>query len=303
MEIAITVIKRATHEKASLMAKKLVIGIDVGGTKIEAVLFDGKKILSSTRVPTQADKPYKTVFANIVAAARMVHKPGVVAIGLATPGYVKNGILYATPNNPSLKVKPLAHDLSKALKLPVVHENDAKLFACAEKYLGTGRGKKNIIGVVIGTGIGAGIIADGTILRGAIGAAGEIGHAPYLEKEYEYYVSGPGITRLYKERSGKNASAGEVLRERKDKTMLAVQNEVYEHLGRLLATLINIFNPEVIVIGGGVSKSIEYQRLRTVTKKYALPASYKSVTIAKHAISDSAGSIGAAILALEYTNK
>jgi glucokinase len=283
-----------------------VIGVDVGGTKIEAILFDGKKVLKSVRVPAQADKPYKIVLKTVLDVINQVRSPQTAAIGLATPGYIHNGKIHNAPNNPSLNGRPIAADVQKELKLPVVHENDAKCFAFAEARVGAGKGKQHIIGVIVGTGVGGGLVLNGKLYRGAIGAAGEIGHMPYLDSEYEAYAAGPAIASAYKKAGGVRAlSAGDILRyvksqnKKEHEAIVTAQKGCYEALARLSASLINTFNPEVIVYGGGVSKSIDYKRLRKETAKYALSEPFAVCKQLKHTISDSAGSMGAAQLALE----
>lgn len=283
-------------------SRTYTIGIDLGGTKIEAVLHDGKRIKKTVRVPTEDEQGYEHVLAQIIAAINAVRTPEVVAIGIGTPGYVDQGILHACPNNPSLEGKALALDLSKQIDLPVVHENDAKLFALAEARLGAAKGKPNVIGLIIGTGVGAGILVDGRIVRGALGTAGEIGHAPYLDKDYEFFVSGPGIERLYKEAGGtKNYSAKDVLKKLfADAPAKQVREHHREHAARLVATLVDTFNPDVIVFGGGVAKSLDYKKLRAAVERYALPVPFAHAKLTKFSISDSAGAVGAAMLAREH---
>jgi predicted NBD/HSP70 family sugar kinase len=278
------------------------IGIDLGGTKIEAILHDGKRIKKTARVPTEDEGGYEHVLANIATAVEAVRTPDVIAVGIGTPGYVNEGILRGCPNNPALEAKPLAADLSKKLGLPVVHENDAKLFGLAEARLGAGKGKQNVVGLIVGTGVGAGIIVDGHILRGALGAAGEIGHAPYLDKDFEFFTSGPALERMYKEAGGeKNYLSKDILKKLfADAPAKQVRERHRDHLARLVATIVNTFNPDVIVFGGGVAKSIDYKKLREAVKQYALPVPFAHVKLTPFAVSDSAGAIGAAMLAREH---
>jgi fructokinase len=290
-----------------------VVGVDVGGTKIEAILFDGKKVLKKYRTPTQADKPYKTTLANIAKAIKEVRSKETKAVGLSIAGYVHKDLLYNGPH--SLREKPVVKDLQKLVKLPVVCENDANCFALAEATLGAGKEKQHVIGVIVGTGIGAGLILNGSIYRGAIGAAGEIGHSPLNDNEIEYFCSGPGIVRNYEAFGGtKKLSAADIMTYRavidmekipdeEESAIMLAQNYTYDNLARTVATLINTFNPEVIVFGGGVSKSIDYKRLSKKTEKYALPVLFKATAIKQFAIADSSGEIGAAMLALQSVKK
>lgn len=273
-----------------------VIGVDVGGTKIEAVLFDGKKVLKQARIATKGKHSYRAALDAIITAIQEVRVPKVKAIGIGLPGVVDNGKFDTCPNIPVLAGKPVAKDISKASRLPVFMENDAKLFALAEARMGAGKGKSNVIGLILGTGTGAGVVANDKILRGARGATGEIGYVPYLEKDYEYYTSGQSLERLYKENTGEERTAAEILST--DHPVVAVY---YDHLSRLCSLITAAYNPDVIVIGGGVSKSLNYKLLERETHKY-LPQKL-AARIVKYKISDSSGSIGAALLALESLKK
>ncbi len=282
---------------------KKYIGIDLGGTKIEAIRFNGKKVEATCRVATKSEAGYKQVLANIVTAAASVRTPDVCAVGLAIPGIVHidriigSGVLGSILNG-----KKVAGDLSKILKLPVVMQNDAKLFALAEWQIGAAKGKRHVVGLIIGTGVGAGIIIDGNLLHGAVGAAGEVGEAPYRESTYEHYVAGPAYYSMYHEAGGKenNISTKEIMtRPRPDKAISAAREQTLDATAHLLATIISAYNPEVIVIGGGVSLSLDIKRLKERTKQYTFPALFRSCKIVRHKISDSAGAIGAAMLAHE----
>jgi predicted NBD/HSP70 family sugar kinase len=286
--------------------KSLVIGVDLGGTKIEAVLFDGKRVRRVVRAATPTTT-YAAVLTQVVDLVTQLRTKEVGAIGIGTPGYVHNGVLYGGPNTKLLNTKRLAGDLQKRLKLPVVHENDAKCFALAEARFGAAKGKQHVVGLIVGTGVGSGIVLDGHIIRGALGAAGEVGHMPYKDKDYEYYAAGPAILRNYARAGGKEPlSVEEILRTKRSvsqKALLAAREETYDALARLCASIINTCNPAVIVVGGGVAKSIDYTALRTRTKQYALPEPFAACIITKFKLSDSAGSIGAAFLALEIEKK
>jgi predicted NBD/HSP70 family sugar kinase len=286
-----------------------VIGLDVGGTKIEAVLFDGKKVLKTVRIPSEANKAYPEAIAAIIKALTAVRTPRVKAVGLATPGYITGGRLYCAPNNLSLERQRLATDVQRLSGLPVVHENDANCFAYAEYALGAAKGKpQNVVGIIIGTGIGGGIVLDGKLYRGSIGAAGELGHMPYLGGDYEMYGSGPAMLEAYRVAGGsrEDIGAGDILRYRlgqrgaEHQALKASQQQFYEATARLSASLINTLNPDVLVYGGGVSKSIDYRRLRKQTSLYALPEPLRACKQLRHKLSDSAGSMGAALLALQH---
>jgi predicted NBD/HSP70 family sugar kinase len=279
-----------------------VIGIDIGGTKIEVILYDGKKVLGQTRIPTDSNKPYKVIFDHIVTTIQSFQAHDVQAIGISTKGFLYKGKLAYAPTG--LRGKAIHVDLQKKFNVPVVLENDAKCFAFAETMAGAAKGKKNVVGIIVGTGIGSGIIVNSSVYRGSIGSAGEVGHSPYKDKDFEYYASGPGIVRLYKEAGGtKELSTEQILKYksffRKDPAVTKAQEQAYDALGRLCATIIDTLNPEMIVFGGGVSKSLDYSRLRKATKQYCMPMPFENVKLVQFKIADSAGSIGAAHLAMQ----
>ena len=277
----------------------LVIGVDVGGTKIEAILFDGKRVLKQTRTVTKGKQSYSAALDAIVAAIQEVRTRKVKAIGIGLPGIVRDSKLCFSPHTPALIGRPVAVDISKRTRLPVFVENDAKLFALAEARIGAAKGKSHVAGLTIGTGIGCGLVIEGRVYRGASGGAGEWGHVPYLEKDYESYAGGvAGIERLYAVLTDKKLKSAEVLR-KTDAASTAVREEALDALARLLASIINSLNPEVIVLGGSVTKSLSIPDVRNRTRKYSIADNYKHCRIVKYKISDSSGSTGAALLALE----
>jgi predicted NBD/HSP70 family sugar kinase len=284
------------------------IGIDMGGTKIESVLFDGKRVVKRFRIATEPERGYVRILANLTTAVRRVRTGTAIpirGIGLALPGCVHRGTVFGSGTlGAVLHNRRIADDLAKRTKLPVVMENDAKLFALAETRLGAGKGKRHVIGLIIGTGVGAGVVVDGTVLRGALGAAGEIGHAPYEGHDFEFFTAGPAYRRLYLEAGGTDDAmdARRILTlpvNKRDYAVTQARERALDATARLCATLINTFNPEVIVFGGGVSLSLDYTELRRRTKVYTLPNAFAACSLRKHAISDSAGGIGAAVLARE----
>lgn len=297
--------------------KNLVVGVDLGGTKIEAILFDGKKVLKKVRIPTQADKSYATVLGNIVKAVNAVRTKDVVAVGISSPGAVDSeGILHGGPNTKCLQQKAVAKDVSKKVKLPTVQENDSKCFALAEAAVGAGKGKTYVVGVIVGTGVSCGLVVNGRIYRGATGSAGELGHAPFNDNDYEYYCSGPGTVNSYNAFGGKQSMTTEKILLTKTKTfatdevpkseesaVLLAQNYTYDSLARFSATVIRAYNPEVIVFGGGVSKSLDFDRLKKRTSLYLKEKHLKPVKFTRYALSDSAGAIGAGMLAFDVVKK
>jgi len=240
----------------------LRIGIDLGGTKIEALALDGAgREVFRKRVPT----PRGDYAATIAAVSSLVKEIGEGSVGVGIPGAASQVTgLVKNANSTWLIGKPLKEDLENALRRPVRLENDANCFALSEAVDGAGKGASVVFGVILGTGVGGGIVVDGKVLVGANAIAGEWGHnllpaptaadlphpACYCGRTgcIETYLSGPGLSRDHESRTGRRLSAEEIV-------SLGDQSlERYEErLARALASVINVLDPDVIVLGGGMS--------------------------------------------------
>jgi len=240
----------------------LRIGIDLGGTKIEALALDGAgREVFRKRVPT----PRGDYAATIAAVSSIVKEIGEGSVGVGIPGAASQVTgLVKNANSTWLIGKPLKEDLENALRRPVRLENDANCFALSEAVDGAGTGASVVFGVILGTGVGGGIVVDGKVLVGANAIAGEWGHNPlpaptaadlphpacYCGRTgcIETYLSGPGLSRDHESRTGRRLSPEEIV-------SLGDQSlERYEErLARALASVINVLDPDVIVLGGGMS--------------------------------------------------
>jgi fructokinase len=241
----------------------LRIGIDLGGTKIEALALDaaGREVIRK-RIPS----PRGDYAATISAISSLVSELGEGSVGIGIPGALSQVTgLVKNANSTWLIGQPLKEDLEKALGRPVKLENDANCFALSEATDGAGKGAAVVFGVILGTGVGGGIVVNGKVLSGANAIAGEWGHNPLplpsgqdlpLPDCYcgrtgciETYLSGPGLARDHELRTGKRLPPEEIV-------SLGDQSlERYvERLARALASVINLLDPEVIVLGGGMSK-------------------------------------------------
>ena len=237
------------------------IGIDLGGTKIEALALDraGREIFRK-RIPA----PCGDYAATIQAVASLVSEVGKGSVGIGTPGAISPATgLLKNSNSTWLNGKPLKEDLEKALGRPVRLENDANCFALSEAVDGAGKGASVVFGVILGTGVGGGIVVDGKIIRGANAIGGEWGHNPlpwptqadlphpdcYCGRKgcIETYLSGPGLSRDYEQATGKRLPAEKAVLD--EETMRRYE----ERLARSLASVINVLDPDVIVLGGGMS--------------------------------------------------
>ncbi|MFH0870111.1 MAG: ROK family protein [archaeon] len=285
---------------------KLAIGIDLGGTKISGVLMNEKgKVLKKYSRPTEAQKSKSEVLDNIAEVINSFKRKGVKGVGVATPGFVlPDGKLSLVRNIPSLEGALIKKDLEKRTKLKVVIENDANCFALAEQRMGAAKGHKYVVGVIIGTGVGSGIIIDGKIYRGVLGGAGEIGHTKIMIldkiKDVESLISGPSLMKRYEELSGKILDNPKELVELigKDDDANKVYAEFILYAGLFFANIINTFNPGCIVVGGGVSNVPFYDRVLKVAEKYSNSFMFKACKIVKNKLGADSGVLGAAQLVL-----
>jgi fructokinase len=240
----------------------LRIGIDLGGTKIEALALDGAgREVFRKRVST----PRGDYSATIAAVKALVREAGEGTVGIGIPGAESQVTgLIKNANSTWLIGKPLRKDLEGALGRPVRLENDANCFALSEAVDGAAKGAAVVFGVILGTGVGGGIVVDGKIIRGANAIAGEWGHNPLPqpgEQDFplppcycgragciETYLSGPGLSRDHERRTGQRLRAEEIVAlGGKSFTLYA------ERLAKALAGVINLLDPDLIVLGGGMS--------------------------------------------------
>lgn len=284
------------------------IALDVGGSKMTTCLVDEKgNIIDGERRLTGANEGQRKVLFNLTSEiGKMIEKHkdiSVKGIGIGMPGFIdRNGKVVFMPNVPLVGLNIVKH-LKKRFKCPVAVENDANCFALGEYSFG--RHKSNVmLGIIVGTGVGCGIVSNGKLVSGCRGGAGEIGHnllensADKLvvkRNDYESVCSGPNISRRYAEAAGRDMTPKHVF-ESKDPAARKVIDEEYTCLGKLMGSMVNTLNPDTIVLGGSVSKSIRASRLRKEIVKYAIPFSAKLVKVKQSRLDDLAGVLGAAAL-------
>jgi fructokinase len=293
------------------------IGVDLGGTKIEIIaLNDNGATVLRRRVHTPVGDYAGTVrtIAELVGAAQsQIGAPATV--GIATPGALslQTGLL-RNSNSLVLNGKPLDRDIANALGLPVRLENDANCLAISEAADGAGAGCRVVFGAILGTGVGGGIVIDGRILTGLNRVGGEWGHNPlpwategecpghrcYCGKHgcIETFLSGAGLTREYFSLSQKELRAEQIMATENAGDPFAVQSlATYKHrLARSLAALVNILDPDVIVLGGGISNiDTLYDGLPELIGRHAFSDGIKT-RVVRAAHGDSSGVRGAAWL-------
>lgn len=314
------------------MNKDIILASDLGGTNLRmAAVSRTGEILHRLKVETpKAERPEEIISATIEAAnecrAAIGRAGGIRAIAAAVPATInaERGIILKAPNLPALDGFRFGAAVSNKLNLPVVLENDANAAAIGEQSFGAGRGFQNVVAVTLGTGVGGGIIIDGKILRGIDGTAGEIGHIcvePFgatcgcgSRGCVEQYSSATAIVRLVRELE--NQYPKSVLQNKAhltsadvyaagangDELALEVFRQMGFYLGVALASLVNVLNPEAIVIGGGASAGwdlfIPYVEEQIRQRAFQEPA--VRVKIMRASLGDDAGILGAAKLAFEH---
>ena len=245
------------------------LGIDLGGTKIEgAVLHPDGRLAPRIRVPTpQGD--YRATLQAVADLVERLDPSGDIPVGIGTPGALSpaSGLL-RNSNSTCLNGRPLLQDLERTLGRPVRLANDADCFALSEACDGAAAGARSVFGVIIGTGTGAGIVIEGRLLSGPNAIAGEWGHNPlpwpqpqelpgppcYCGRHgcIETFLSGPGMARDHG--SGETPPEIVAAAEAGDPTAVATLARYHDRLARALASVINLLDPEAIVLGGGMGR-------------------------------------------------
>ena len=286
------------------------IGIDLGGTKIEGILLDqNNETIDRKRVPTHREDGYKAIISRIsILGHELLEKSsGVERIGICTPGSVdpSEGVM-KNSNTLCLIGEPLQEDLENSFDLPVFMENDANCFALAEAMIGAANDYGVVFGVIMGTGVGGGIIINGNIHRGPNHIAGEWGHHvlyPDGRDCYcgnkgctESYISGSALEKEWEELTGQTHMVTDIIEKKLYKEHPEWKNNFILNFGRALSHIIDILDPDCIVLGGGLSK-IDLLYSEGKDSVYNETVSTHVITpILRNKLGDSAGVFGAALL-------
>jgi fructokinase len=289
------------------------IGIDLGGTKIEGVALDDRgKELCRKRIGTQQKYGYRHILHRVKElhdelAGRLQNEPHTFGIG--TPGAIspRTGLL-KNSNTVCLNGQPVKVDLEKLLGRKIEIQNDANCFAMAEALHGAGKGKNLVFGVILGTGCGGGIVHKGEVIVGRQAIAGEWGHtsiAPDGPLCYcgqrgcvESFISGGGAEARYAEQFGIKKSFREIEKEfyAGGPNAVAFMKSYFRHFGRALANLIDVLDPDIVVLGGGVSNfdALYTEGVAEVARQVFSDS--LETPVVKNQLGDSAGVIGAALI-------
>jgi len=288
-------------------------GIDLGGTKIEGIVLDAQgKELFRKRVETQQEKGY----AHILDRIRGLHDELAAGIqgaphtfGIGTPGAVspRTGLL-KNSNTICMNGQPLRTDLERILGRKIEIQNDANCFALAEALFGAGRRKKLVFGVIMGTGCGGGVVHNGEVITGPQAIAGEWGHMSIDPKGPKCYcgqrgcvetlISGSGLEARYAEQFGGKRPFKKIAQDyyAGDAKAVEFMKIFFRNFGRSLANLIDVLDPDVVVLGGGVSNfDALYTEGVTEVARHVFSDCLET-PIVKHQLGDSAGVIGAALI-------
>jgi fructokinase len=296
--------------------ESLRIGVDLGGTKIEAAALEPSgEVAARRRIATPED--YEATLRALAALVREIELETErrATVGVGTPGAIspRTGLI-KNSNNTCLNGHPLDRDLARLLERPVRVENDANCFALSEAVDGAGAGAAVVFGVILGTGVGGGLVVDGKVIAGRNKVAGEWGHTPlpwmrpdefpgwpcYCGHDgcVETFLSGPGLARDYFARSGRELDGAQIaaLADRGDATALEALAAYQERLARSLAGLVNVVDPDAIVLGGGVSNIDRlYDGLEKLVEQRAFTDALDT-KIVRNMHGDSSGVRGAAWL-------
>ncbi len=309
---------------------KYVFGVDLGGTTVKLGLFDNEgAVLDKWEIVTRTENNGELILPDIAKAVldkmaeKSIDKKDVVGVGIGVPGPVDDEGKVSVAVNLGWGAKDIAGELKSYTGLPVKAGNDANVAALGEMWQGGGKGFKNLVVVTLGTGVGGGIIINGKVVTGATGAGGEIGHLHVIDEEeetcgcgnhgcLEQYASATGVVRLAKRKlavnkkvtllSENDLSAKAVFDAVKanDEVAIEIAEQFGEILGKGLASVAAVTNPEAFVIGGGVSKAgtVLFDYIEKNYQKYAFPSCRKAVF--KLAIlGNDAGIFGAAKLVID----
>ncbi|MBI4436423.1 MAG: ROK family protein [Candidatus Omnitrophica bacterium] len=316
------------------MRKEISLGVDFGGTRIKIALVDSKgRILHRAAVAVRRSWPRKKLFGVLVQTIENflnTHTPSkksLLGVGMGLPGLIdfKRGFVHRFINVRGFRNLPLASMLRRRLKLPVFIDNDVNLMTLGEATYGAARGFSQVVCMTLGTGVGGGLILNGELYRGSSLSAGEIGHVPVSRGGplcacghrgcFETYVGNRAIVERARQRirAGECTIAldlvdGKVSRltpevlsraaKRGDRLSLSIWKEVGEWIGIALAGVVNVYNPDRIVIGGGVSEagSVLFRPVRESLRTHALAWPLKNFEVVPAKLGNDAGVIGASVL-------
>ncbi|MDR3627567.1 MAG: ROK family protein [Ignavibacteriaceae bacterium] len=295
------------------LKNRLHIGVDFGGTKIMtgAMTGDGKVVGEPIKIPTNSsDEPGKIV-KNIIKSIEEtlqnikanVNDVEGIGLGVTGPLDIKNGVILECPQLPTMHFYPLKKTIAEHFPLPVYMNNDANCLIYGEALFGSGMGKNNVVGFTLGTGLGCAIIIDKKIFPGFTESAGEIWTSPYGAGIIEDFISGTGVSNIYKNICGEDRSSLEisVLAENSNANALKTWEQFGRHLAVPLAWTINLIDPELVILGGSIANAYKFfsPSMEENLRKRICPVPAEKTKIVCAELGANAGFIGAAALAIK----
>ncbi len=288
------------------MSSTSIIGLDLGGTKIHAGRYDAQtvELIAEEKIATDAEAGFSKVLQDCIDLINRLRTDDTTAVGIGIPGLIHQpeGVVIRTPNIPHSENFAVKKECEKQLKLPVTVENDARCFALAEAIMGAGKGKRVVIGMTIGTGVGGGIVIDEKVFHGSHGFAGEIGHMllmpgspPYETDDnrgdIEQFISGTAM--------GKRCTAAKRPEDYMQGEVCAfLQPQVFREVAQVIASLTYMLDPDIVVLGGSAGKSLKphLSKITEELKQWTMagtPLPEIAVTALSHP-----GAMGAALVTL-----
>ncbi len=284
------------------MEEKTIIGVDLGGTNIRVGKVKDNSIIDLYSQQIYSNGSEQEVLDEIITSIYKIFNNTVQGIGVGVPSVVdiKRGVVYDVQNIPSFKEVELKRILEEEFKVPTYINNDANCFVVGEKYFGAGRDYKNIVGLIIGTGLGAGLYTNGELYCGTNCGAGEFGMLPYKDGIYEDYCSGKYFANILK------TTGKEIFKraEEGDKEAVKIFNDFGVNTGYAISAIIFAIDPEIIILGGSVSTAFRYFResMEKVLNNFPYQNSIKKLKIVKSEL-DQVSILGAAALYFENDKK
>lgn len=228
----------------------------MGATKVHVGLVEDGLIIRENKFLTSSNASKELIVKEIIKGIEPLFDAGVQGIGVGVPSLVdeEKGIVYDVQNIPSWDKVHLKEDLENHFKKPVSITNDANVFVLGEKMFGQGKEYRNLVGITLGTGLGAGIVLNNELYSGVLSCAGELGSIPYLDQTIEDYCSG----KFFLHKIGTEGGKMHELAKGGDAMALEVYRQYGEHLGNLIKIVLFTFSPEAIIFGGSISKSFPF---------------------------------------------
>ncbi len=292
--------------------KEILIGVDFGGTKIltGAIAPSGELLCQPVEAPTGGNDAPEEIIGRLTGTIDEVlsrlgaDAGGVRGIGMGVTGPIdiRNGRILECPQLPTLHFYPLKKMVEERYNRPVYMNNDANCLIYGETIFGSGVGMNNVVGFTLGTGVGCAIIMNGKIFAGATESAGEIWPSPYARGTIEDLVSGSGISKVYREKTGIEKSARDIymLAESGDHAALETWNEFGRHLSVAMSWAVNIIDPDIVILGGSIANAFKYfgAEMEKHFRAHVCPSAAGKTKVVLARLGANAGFVGAAALAI-----